>query len=122
LGLGFLWHRRKPEAKTVGDVALRHTEHQPGRLKLVGFKMENPSAAAPKDGSIIVDKRIRGYVCTARLSVALKEVVGLALVDDELSGEGTRLAIYEDDSRGHLVYAKVVKKPFYDPEGERLRS
>ena len=50
LGLGFLWHRHKPEAKTVGDAALRHTEHQPGRLKLVGFKMENPSAAAPKDG------------------------------------------------------------------------
>jgi sarcosine oxidase subunit alpha len=24
------------EAKTVGDAALRHTEHQPGRLKLVG--------------------------------------------------------------------------------------
>jgi sarcosine oxidase subunit alpha len=122
LGLGFLWHRHKPEAKTVGAAALRHTEHQPGRLKLVGFKMENPSADAPRDGSPIVDKRIRGYVCTARSSVALKEVVGLALVDDELAGEGTRLAIYEDGCRGHLIYAKVVKKPFYDPEGERLRS
>jgi glycine cleavage system aminomethyltransferase T len=61
-------------------------------------------------------------VCTARSSVALKEVVGLALVDDELAGEGTCLAIYEDGCRGQLIYAKVVKKPFYDPEGERLRS
>jgi sarcosine oxidase subunit alpha len=122
LGLGFLWHRHKPEAKTVGDAALRHTEHQPGRLKLVGFTMETPSAVAPRDGSLIVDRRIRGYVCTARSSVALKQVVGLALVDDELVGEGTRLAIYEDGCRGQLIYAKVVKKPFYDPEGERLRS
>jgi sarcosine oxidase subunit alpha len=122
LGLGFLWHRHKPEAKTVGDAALRHTEKQTGRLKLVGFKMEDASAQPPKDGSPIVDKRIRGYVCTARLSVALKEVVGMALVDDELAGLGNRLAIYEDDCRGQLIYAKVARKPFYDPEGERLRS
>jgi sarcosine oxidase subunit alpha len=121
LGLGFLWHRHKPEAKTVGDAALRHTEKQPGRLKLVGFKMENVSAAAPKDGSPIVDKRIRGYVCTARLSVVLKEVVGLALVEDELAPESSRLAIYEDGCQGQLVYAKVAAKPFYDPQGERLR-
>jgi sarcosine oxidase subunit alpha len=122
LGLGFLWHRHKPEAKTVGDAALRHTENQPGRLKLVGFKMENATAAPPKDGSPIVDRRIRGYVCTARLSVALKEVVGLALVDDELAGLDSRLAIYEDGCQGNLIYAQVVKRPFYDPEGERLKA
>ena len=122
LGLGFLWYRHKPEAKTVGDAALRHTEKQPGRLKLVGFKMEEPSGSAPRDGSAIVDQRIRGYVCTARSSVALQEVVGLALVDDELAPEGNRLAIYEDGCQGQLVYARVVKKPFYDPTGERLRS
>jgi sarcosine oxidase subunit alpha len=87
----------------------------------VGFKMENAPAAAPKDGSPIVDKRIRGYVCTARLSVALKEVVGLALVDDELAAEGSRLSIYEDGCQGQLINAKVVKKPFYDPQGDRLR-
>ena len=122
LGLGFLWHRHKPEAKTVGDAALRHTEKQPGRLKLVGFKMETASTAAPKDGSPIVDKRIRGYVCTARYSVALKEPVGMALVEDELAAEGSRLAIYEDGCQGQLIYAKVVQKPFYDSQGERLRS
>jgi len=121
LGLGFLWHRHKPEARTVGDAALRHTENQPGRLKLVGFKMENASAAAPKDGSPIVDNRIRGYVCTARYSAALKEPVGMALVEDELAAEGSRLPVYEDGCQGHLIHAKVVKKPFYDPEGERLR-
>ena len=122
LGLGFLWHRHKPEAKTVGDAALRHTENQRGRLKLVGFKMENANAAPPKDGSPIVDRRIRGYVCTARLSVALKEVVGLALVDDELAGLDSRLGIYEDGCQGNLIFAKVVKRPFYDPQGERLKA
>ncbi len=122
LGLGFLWYRDKPEAKTIGDIALRQTERQAGRLKLVGFKMEAEGAAPPRDGSPIVDARIRGYVCTARASVALGEAVGLALVDDELTAEGTRLAVYEDGCNGHLIHAKVVKKPFYDPHGERLKS
>ena len=121
VGLGFLWSRNKPEAKTVGAVALKQTEKQEGRLKLAGFKMENPTRA-PKDGSIIVDTAIRGYVCIARQSVTLNEPIGLALVDAPLAAEGTRLQIYEDECGGQYLYATVVPTPFYDPKGERLRS
>lgn len=121
VGLGFLWHRDKTWAKTVGDTALRQTEHQPGRLKLVGFRMADPSAPPPKDGSVIVDRRIRGYVCTARYSFTLKEPVGLALVDDALSAKGSSLAIHEDGCGGRLARAVVTETPFYDPEGLRLR-
>jgi sarcosine oxidase subunit alpha len=121
VGLGFLWHRDKPWAKTVGDTALRQTEHQPGRLKLVGFRMADPTAPPPGDGSAIVDRRIRGYVCTARYSFTLKEPVGLALVDDALSAEGSSLAIHEDGCGGRLARAVVTETPFYDPEGLRLR-
>jgi sarcosine oxidase subunit alpha len=120
LGLGFLWYRHKPEAKTVGSAALRHTEHQPGRLKLVGFKTEN-SRRPPKDGSIIVDTSIRGHVCTARHSFALDASIGLALVDDTLAKEGTRLEILEDDGGDRRLYATVVPTPFYDPKGKRVR-
>jgi len=83
--------------------------------------MENP-ARAPKDGSIIVDSAIRGYVCTARRSFTLKESVGLALVDAPLAAEGTRLQIYEDECGGRHLYATVVATPFYDPEGVRLKA
>jgi sarcosine oxidase subunit alpha len=120
VGLGFLWSRNKPEAKTVGAVALQQTENQPGRLKLVGFKMENPSRA-PKDGSVIVENGIKGYVCTARRSVSLKESVGLALVDEDLAEAGKPLKIYEDECEGQLLHATVTPTPFYDPEGKRLR-
>jgi sarcosine oxidase subunit alpha len=120
VGLGFLWDRNKPEAKTIGAVALRQTEKQEGRLKLVGFKMEDP-ARAPKDGSIIVDSAIRGYVCIARRSFSLQASVGLALVEEPLAKEGTRLQIYEDECKGQHLYAQVAPTPFYDPEGQRLR-
>jgi len=120
VGLGFLWAREKPTAKTVGAAALQQTEKQAGRLKLVGFKMENP-ARAPKDGSIIVEKEIKGYVCTARRSLALNESVGMALVEAPLAQAGQRLQIYEDECEGQLLYATVVATPFYDPEGKRLK-
>ena len=120
VGLGFLWHRHKPEAKTVGAVALRQTEHQQQRLKLVGFKMDD-SARPPRDGSIIVDDAVRGRVCVARQSLALDAAVGLALVEDPLAKEGTVLKIYEDECEGRLLHATVVPTPFYDPLGKRLR-
>lgn len=121
VGLGFLWDRSKPGARTVGVPALIQTENQKGRLKLVGFKMGDSLDAPPKDGSIIVDEKIRGYVCTARYSFSLREPIGLALVDDDLSDPGTKLSIYEDECNGRLMSAEVATTPFYDPKGERMR-
>ena len=96
-----------------------HTEKQPGRLKRVGFRMDN-AQRAPRDGSIVVDKNVCGRVCIARYSTTVKEVIGLALVKDHLAREGAQLAIYEDECKGQLMHAHVVKMPFYDVKGERL--
>jgi len=120
LGMGFFWHRGKPEAKTVGAPALRFTEHQEGRMKLVGFKMED-QGKTPRDGSLVVDDAIRGHVCTARYSFTLNESVGLALVESQLAKEGTRLHIFQDGGGTERLQAHVVPTPFYDPEGKRLK-
>jgi sarcosine oxidase subunit alpha len=118
-GLGFLWDRTKSQAKTVGAVALRQAEADPGRLTLVGIQMEGDRPA--RDGSIIVDSRVRGYVCTARKSVSLDKAVGMALVESQLSDVGTRLEIFEDECGGNRIYARIVPMPFYDPEGNRMK-
>ena len=120
VGLGFLWNRNKAEAKTVGAVALRQAENDQTRLKLVGFKMEN-KGRAPRDGSLIVDEKVRGYICTARDSFTLNEAVGMALVESELAEIGTRLEIYEDECGDDRIYGEVVKMPLYDPEGTRMK-
>ena len=121
LGLGALWYRDKPTAKTVGAVALRQTEHQEGRLKLVGIRMADPNSRVPKDGSPIVDNRICGYVCTARYSSQLQAAIGMALVEDGYSHRGSRLTIFEDGCEGNLLEAVVADMPFYDPAGERMK-
>ena len=120
LGLGSLWHREKSVYKTVGAPALRFTEHQEGRMKLVGFKMED-SHRPPLDGSIIVDERIRGHVCTARFSFTLNESIGLAHVHSDLAKTGTSLEIFEGNNSEKRIYARVVSTPFYDPDGNRQR-
>jgi sarcosine oxidase, subunit alpha len=83
--------------------------------------MKSSPDRAPKDGSIIVDGKVRGYVCTARLSPALKEVVGMALVEEPLAPFGSEWSIYEDECEGKLLQAVVVPMPFYDPEGTRMK-
>ncbi|MEJ2038120.1 MAG: FAD-dependent oxidoreductase [Desulfosarcinaceae bacterium] len=120
LGLGFLWDRKKADAKTVGAAALHQMESAAGRLRLVGIRMEDPQRA-PLDGALIVDQRIRGYVCTARKSFTLDQAVGMALVEDDLSAEGSRLEIFEDECNGKRLYARVAPMPFYDPDGKRMR-
>lgn len=120
LGLGFLWDRSKVEAKTVGAYALAQAEKDEDRLKLVGFTMEN-NGKAPNDGALIVDDKVRGYVCTARDSFSLNKAVGMALVEGKFAKIGTRLGIYEDECNGALIYGTVVQMPFYDTEGKRMK-
>ncbi len=120
VGLGFLWDRKKTEAKTVGAVALRQAENDQTRFRLVGFTTEDNSRA-PRDGALIVDDKVRGYVCTARDSFSLNKAVGMALVEAPLAEIGTRLEIFEDECGDDRIYGNVIKMPFYDPEGKRMK-
>jgi len=118
LGLGFLWKRDKAAAKTVGAPALRFAEKQSGRLKLVGFQTDD----SPKDGAVIVDDSIRGYVTSARFSSVLGRTIGLALVEEHLVKPGTLLNIFQENMGEQRLRATVVGIPFYDPDGIRLRA
>jgi sarcosine oxidase subunit alpha len=74
-----------------------------------------------RDGALIVDDKVRGYVATMRKSFTTGQAVGMALVESRLSEIGTRLEIFEDECNGVRLYARVVEMPFYDPSGERMK-
>ncbi len=120
VGLGFLWDRSKGDAKTVGSAALRQAEHDSGRLTLVGIRMDDDDRPA-RDGSLIVDQKIRGYVATMRKSFTTGQAVGMALVESQLAEVGSHLEIFEDECDGVRLGAQVVSMPFYDPEGRRMK-
>jgi sarcosine oxidase subunit alpha len=111
-GLGFLWDRDKAGFKTTGVTALRHTENQLGRMKLIGFKMNDP-ARTPPGGSIIVDTEVRGHVTSSRYSHALKQSIGLALVEEPLARPGGQVEIFIGGPERQRLGATVHRGPFY---------
>ncbi|WP_419938926.1 2Fe-2S iron-sulfur cluster-binding protein [Candidatus Palauibacter sp.] len=135
IGMGWLWDRGDTASRKVGAVALRHCEEQPGRLKLVGLRVDDPAdrdagatgnrdvAQRPGDGALVVDgDRIAGFVCTTRHSETLGWQYGLALVEDRLAERGRSLDLYESLGRRTVRSTATVAPPhFYDPKGQRLR-
>ena len=124
IGMGWMWDRDDTASKKVGAPALRACERQPGRLKLVGLRVEE-GGDAPEDGTLVVDgEKIVGYVCTTRSSEALGWQYGLALVHREHAFPGRRIHLCHEETPGERVTstAFVISPHFYDPRGQRLRS
>ena len=86
--------------------------------KLVGFMVK--SGGLPLEGAALVGGgQPVGRVSSSRWSDAVGAFIGLAWVPHELAEEGARLEFH---SNGGVTVASVQLKPFYDPEGARLRS
>lgn len=125
LGMGGFWHREKAQAGTVGDIALRHTADQPGRMKRVGFQLDSTSNEDRplQDGAVVVEDAIQGHVCLTRYSPAIGKQIGTALVAEHLAEPGTRLALFEHDMESNeRRHAVVVPLPFYDPNHTRMKG
>ena len=124
IGMGWLRDREDTVSKKVGAPALRACEEQPGRMRLVGFRVEEGSGS-PRDGALVVDGgEIVGYVCTTRRSEALGWQYGMALVREGHAVKGGRIRIREEEVPGRrkTCVATVVDPHFHDPEGKRLRA
>jgi glycine cleavage system aminomethyltransferase T len=103
----------------VGKWALEHVRSRGIREQLVGFEMEN-GRVPPEGGQIVVAERTPvGRVTSARWSPELRKVIGMAWVPAELAHDGAQFFVTID---GGFDKAHVRLKPFFDPDGERLRS
>jgi sarcosine oxidase, subunit alpha len=102
----------------VGKWALEHVRERGFREQLVGFEMADGVVPA-EGGQIVLNGRSGGRVTSARLSPHLGRVIGMAWVRPELAEEGSEIEIRVD---GGLEKARVRLRPFFDPDGERLRS
>ena len=102
----------------VGKWALEHVRERGFREQLVGFEMDNGVVPA-EGGQIVADGSAVGRVTSARLSPQLGRVIGMAWVRSDLASEDGELRLKVN---GNLETARVRLKPFFDPDGERLRS
>ena len=107
------------EQDFIGKWALERFADEPLETALVGFKLAN--GHVPTEGAAVMpdgDGPV-GQVTSARYSPQLDSVIGMAWVPAALASEGASVTISDE---GKQLQAEVVTKPFYDPDGEVLRS
>jgi sarcosine oxidase subunit alpha len=102
----------------VGKWSMEYVQERGPRWMLAGFEMRDGRLPL-EGGQVVVDGKSAGRVTSVRFSDELQKVVGMAVLPAELAGEGTEIEIRVD---GSLASATVTTKPFFDPEGTRLRS
>lgn len=109
----------------IGKPALeRHKDSSPG-AQLVGFRMKDPQIL-PGEGDQMVDEHaareqghpLVGRVTSARFSPTLEASIGMGWVKKDKTMAGTEIHIRVG---GERQKATVVRKPFYDPQGDRVR-
>jgi aminomethyltransferase len=104
----------------IGKWALERAATEDLETTLVGFTLSN--GHVPTEGSVVLpdgDGGPVGQVTSARFSPQLGGVIGMAWVPASLAKDGSRVTIAD---KGRRLHADVVTKPFYDPDGEVLRS
>jgi sarcosine oxidase subunit alpha len=102
-----------------GREPLLRLRRMPPRSRLAGFRMVD-SDRVPEEGCQVVDNHCPvGRVTSARFSPTLGYSLGLAWVPADRAAPGERFWIR---SGGADVPVVVVRTPFYDPEGKRLKG
>ena len=107
------------EQDFIGKWALQHYENEELETALVGFTLAN--GHVPTEGAVVMPENggPMGQVTSARFSQQLGRVIGMAWVPAALAKDGARITISDEDKR---IEGEVQTKPFYDPDGEILRS
>jgi sarcosine oxidase, subunit alpha len=107
------------EQDWIGKWALEHYAEQPSETALVGFTLAN--GHVPTEGAVVMPENgsPMGQVTSARYSQKLGRVIGMAWVPAALAKDGARITISDEERR---IEGEVQTKPFYDPDGEILRS
>jgi sarcosine oxidase, subunit alpha len=108
------------EQDFIGKWALERAAEESPETALVGFTL--PDGEVPTEGAAVLpetgDGQV-GQVTSARRSPQLGRVIGMAWVPSTLAQDGAEVTISD---KGVRLRARVATKPFYDPDGEVLRS
>jgi sarcosine oxidase subunit alpha len=107
------------EQDFIGKWALTHYSGVPPSIALVGFTL--PNGDVPTEGAVVLgeDGSPAGEVTSSRHSPVLDRTIGMAWVPAALAHDGAKITISDV---GRQLAAEIQTRPFYDPDGEVLRS
>lgn len=115
IDMGWAVARSKPFF--VGKRSVEILEAQPLKRKLVGFTLPAGSAKPLEGHLVLKGPDISGNVTSCEYSQTLGKIIGLAYCAADQSAPGSQLPIRVENNQ--MVYATVVKLPFFDPETKR---
>jgi sarcosine oxidase subunit alpha len=116
--IGMAWAVKADKEDFLGKRGLEGLDAEAPGERLVGFTADG--AWLPPEGASVVHEGVWvGRVTSARRSEAVGAIVGLAWVPAGWASDGTT---FEIQFGTHHATGTVAMHPFYDPEGQRLRS
>jgi aminomethyltransferase len=115
-GLGWTVRLDKPDF--VGRAALLEQARAGVTRRLVSVAMRT-GTTPPYGAQIMKHDEAVGMITSSAYGHAVGRPMGLALLPVDLSAPGTEVEV-QIEGAGHP--AEVVRRPFYDSEGRRLRS
>ena len=114
------WGVRLSKQRFVGKHSLTLLKPRLSR-RLVGFKTtQDPSRQLAECHLVINDDAIAGRITSVAYSPYCRAVIGLAMVDIDLTELGTVLEVRA--TNGDLIVVEVSDPAFYDPENLRQRD
>lgn len=112
------WIVKTEKEDFLGKWSLASAQQRGNRTRLVGIRMSN--AVVPEDYSLVMHRgKLGGRITSCRYSPAIDATIGLAWVPAETSKNGDVIEVLVE---GTTFTAVVQDEPFYDPDGEKLRS
>jgi sarcosine oxidase subunit alpha len=103
----------------VGRDALIAARARPREQELVGFELAGDAGLPEEGAAVVAEGKPIGRVTSSKWSPHLGRGIGMAWLPVELAADGT---VFEVRVDGGTRTARVVRRPFYDPDGARLRS
>lgn len=120
------WAVKMDKPDFLGKPSLVRVQKRGVTQRLVGYEMLDPNLVPEEANQIVVPNpewpiglEIIGRITSSRYSPTLKKSIGLCWLPLDKTEPGAEFTVR---IRGELHPGKVVSLPFYDPEGERLKS
>ena len=121
-GLGFAVKTKK-DCDFIGKAAVLQKKEDGLDLRMLQFKLRDPSEMLYHNEAIIRDGEIVGYVTSGNYGHTLGAAIGLGYVPTKGENPSSILASdYEIEIGGRRIKADVSLKPMYDPKSERVKA
>jgi len=120
---GMSWLIKADKPDFIGrDASLAVLARGPNQV-LTGFEIDGDSKLVPAEGASILRNGVAiGRVTSSKWSPTLERTIGLAWVAAADAVENRELQVrLGTGTLGITVAGRVRTRPFYDPDGERLR-